>query len=1164
MRTFWVLLSLTICATSAAAEAPYACRSGLLPPKYLFGIEDLATGKLPIPDYRETAFMCLSGGPPVRVPEVPASPWLEGERDLYSSVLATQPADILIVPVQIQGYGFDRIERAMMTADLAYAIGDAGGKVADPFLTALALGEGDRRLNDIAVEKLARKVGARKILWTYAGHDFKHTFTLTVRLQDLQAAPGARQLQRDWRSMPFTNERTPAYAFHEMLPAVLKELPLGLDPKRIAAARLAPTPTGIGSSPLALVSTGSKSGADIATTSLLAALVPTGAERARERLFERAWLMAMRANVSKPELRFFEAYALLNLHRRPVALARIEGAGGPSFDALRALLDGNLPAAQSATAAVKNPLERLLLQIELRDLEFYYGVQKPTEAAVTALFAEAALPAWRPLLDARLNDGDQWYALDAVSVKETLDQTFPNKVLGLESLARGMAVVGNAILDDIAIDLASVRQTRQVATNLKVAACCRSQELRTGSWDLLWALEGWLDERIVRHIEQDANLRGLRAEAMADVARYEPLLKGHPRLTALSAYTAARLSLDSPDDERASWLARAGQDGGGVMHWSAGQNRTSALGTRVDRSILAEVYGYDFPRRPYWPTGMLNEFGPEPQAIKIAWLTEALAFSTRDASPFSELRTLPGNAVTPESFSARFAGNPRRPLPPAPPPPREASARLAATAAEAKSDPSKNLSLGYQLLLMDQPFQQALDAFLAYPPFQKREGRNRVALSSEVYQAGSQFFWLGQGDLSRPLFQIAADLGTGSEAEMASQQRLLLLDGDFLGAVQMASARSQRYSSAFAQRDFLSLLHAFGEHEAAWDAFEHLRAGQGGSALWTAAVVGQRKQKLSDAAVRAWLKSPQIRNAKFTSQLFASYYALLWYSTDRMPPADLEALVVELEGAPVARIDVSGVGRPHPVSAGGGLEIVQPNFTPPSAAKVARPEEGTPVKSERAYFAAAYSAVVRGEYAKAVERFEAMALLYPIENAALPYFSYAASHTGDPSQLEEFVAVPDTWDQPGFDVLLSRAFFAAGRKQTDESYRLLRRAFRNKPMGADRQVDVDYQFAQACEWLYRDTKDARFSALLLEWSRNYQRVNPAMAWSYAVQYQYETEPDARSRALAMTLHLDPLSDRIRKASPAEIDKARAWLDANNPFRVPTDEDKAAAKTAAAW
>jgi hypothetical protein len=82
----------------------------------------------------------------MKAPERPKSAWLETERRIYADALAKTHADVLVVPFQIQGYGLDRVERALVTADLAYALGEASAaKVADPFLVSLALGEGKRR-----------------------------------------------------------------------------------------------------------------------------------------------------------------------------------------------------------------------------------------------------------------------------------------------------------------------------------------------------------------------------------------------------------------------------------------------------------------------------------------------------------------------------------------------------------------------------------------------------------------------------------------------------------------------------------------------------------------------------------------------------------------------------------------------------------------------------------------------------------------------------------------------------------------------------------------------------------------------------------------------------------------------------------------------------------
>jgi hypothetical protein len=46
-----------------------------------------------------------------------------------------------------------------------------------------------------------------------------------------------------------------------------------------------------------------------------------------------------------------------------------------------------------------------------------------------------------------------------------------------------------------------------------------------------------------------------------------------------------------------------------------------------------------------------------------------------------------------------------------------------------------------------------------------------------------------------------------------------------------------------------------------------------------------------------------------------------------------------------------------------------------------------------------------------------------------------------------------------------------------------------------------------------------------------------------MQYSYEKDAAARIRALAMTRYLDPSSERIGKASAAEVAQAKAWLEA---------------------
>mgnify|MGYP000850502461 CR=1 FL=1 len=147
----------------------------------------------------------------------------------------------------------------------------------------------------------------------------------------------------------------------------------------------------------------------------------------------------------------------------------------------------------------------------------------------------------------------------------------------------------------------------------------------------------------------------------------------------------------------------------------------------------------------------------------------------------------------------------------------------------------------------------------------------------------------------------------------------------------------------------------------------------------------------------------------------------------------------------------------------------------------------------------------------------------------------------------------------GFDASLARAFFAGSRHQLDAAYTALQVALRNRPHTDYRPVFTEYQYAEACEWLFRDTGDRRFRNALLDWARANQLIQPTQAWAYTMEYAYREPGPDRTRALAMSLYLDPASPRIKEASSAELADARAWLKVNQPFKPRRNRHVAAAE-----
>ncbi|HKX38708.1 MAG TPA: hypothetical protein VJN20_08650, partial [Burkholderiales bacterium] len=115
----------------------------------------------------------------------PASVWKIAEKTRYRELLAKGTFDVLVVPFQVQFYGFGRSTRSLMTAQLALAVAaDGARRVPDPYLVARALGDGERRVHPEEVFRLADELRVKTIVWGYVGHSNFGKLFLSLQRQD--------------------------------------------------------------------------------------------------------------------------------------------------------------------------------------------------------------------------------------------------------------------------------------------------------------------------------------------------------------------------------------------------------------------------------------------------------------------------------------------------------------------------------------------------------------------------------------------------------------------------------------------------------------------------------------------------------------------------------------------------------------------------------------------------------------------------------------------------------------------------------------------------------------------------------------------------------------------------------------------------------------------
>lgn len=1113
---------------------------------------------LPVPDYLDALDACMAHTATTPLP-APRSLWVENQRTAYTNALKKQRVDVIVAPFQIQGYGLERTERAIMSADLAYHL-DPAVRVADPFLTSRALGEGARRYDRNDIVELARAVGARTAVVGYVGHDLGHGMTITVQVLELDPNGGVKTVQRDWRGVQFTHVDPPFVVFHRMLPSVLESLalPIAKEPPRRAAVSF-PDASSLSFSDLATDK--NRLGSSLGL-SLLGALASSSDERARERLFERALVASWHFDARGAETDFIRAYTLLNLEHRPAALALINGSVTADAVALRALLNGDLPGASAAVSKIENPLKRLLLGVLVDDLRYQYEKQDVAQATdAESVFGESA-PEWLLLAESRSNDANIWRVdAPAAALKALLDDVDPVTGLGVQDLFGGGVVRGISV-DDVAIDIAAMRHVARFVERADVAVCCSAANARVAAWDLVSLLEGRVESRMRKYLYLTNVVRSAPQSASDAIDRYRSVFEGHPLFAAARAEYATQMKEQADGAELQRWEVEAREQALVAATWSPGQNRVAheavwTLGIRsLDGVRYGDVYGFDYPRRSYWPEELIrNNAGAQfPMRIVNAMRADSLPYARTDITAFSFRPGMPDEDKPRllAQLESRLVGDPQRvPLMARLRPPRPSSGDAVADAGAAVAEDPENweirLSAGRKLIEQHGKWEEAAELLRAHPPFHRESPSNMVRVSNAAYEAGSIFYWGGREDLAVPFYEVAANLQTGAQSQMTSQIRLDILEGRYRAAVAGSYARAQRYPDAYPFRDLLSLMHALGYGEQAWDGFSQVAAAFDNPQVWESALVGQRLEGLTEPEIRAWLKQPGIRDARFRNALLAPRYAVLVNASDHVPPEDLGELVVELEGEPVARVARPGVIElPDAENASGTRQLPRSVY----AQSLPPPPTGTRVKSDLAFFGSAYAAIRYGRFDAAVDELQAMANYYPMESKefsyALPYFAWAAAKTRD---ADGFGTYLDSLQGgiPVFDLNLARAFFHGVRKDTVRARESLDAALRAHPSTDGRPVLIEYQWAEACESLYRETGDKAFLDLLLAWVVSRQRVEPTHAWPYAMEYTYARTPERKLRALAMTLYLDPTSPRIGAATAKERSEAQAWGAKNNRF-----------------
>jgi tetratricopeptide (TPR) repeat protein len=1073
------------------------------------------------------------------------SKWLSARTQRYHSLLQGWNCSLLVVPVQVEGMGFDRPTRYLMSADIAHVLATNNQCIADPLLIDRALGEGLRRHEPGEIAKLAHEINATTMVETWAGHDRHGHMRITMQVAHLSPQTGQPVIlaKKSFTDLVYTDSISPFAAFDKDLNRILHDV--GIESQAAPPQSAGSSSQEIPESPKSLTQIGGASALDKAERlTLLGMLSPPNDSPTADRLFTKAWFNLVDVKDGNPRVDLLRGRILLHLHERPYALKAIAGIQGPEADGVRAILNGNLPSARAALGKTSEPWEKVFLGIETYDLELNY--QRDGNSTAAAIMA-ALGPHWADLITARRADDDDWIVPNLIALKQSLDETFPIAGQSLRDLTQGNAVIAQ-MGDPATYDLFAIKHVHELLQSHPQTWCCSTFNVQPTQFDVLDFYENRTERSMVEEASYFVSPQGLYQRALDSLSRYDDELAGNPFAEEVRARAGWYLRQQGGIQNRDSLNGRIHDAARVAVVAAPGQTwpAISALWYLHQPPVesfahaLGDAYCEDFPIRPDW-TGTPDTLKPR------------LEFSTSDFAPLQALlESSKGDEH--KKFVAelehRFDGN--------------ASAtkwRLKEAAGTGDVEPPAlmkaiaedpdNWNLYAWLAnnyIRGGQYDQASALAQSFPSFKQPKSRT-VELSAHAFVIGNNLYYQGAINAARPLLKIAADYDNGAASSVLARAHLALLDDDYTTAALSFLEAGRHYSDLGAYRDYLYLLFAGGESQAAWNGFDQLVRRFRGVQPWAAAVVGHRRDDISALDLRKWILD-QAHHHPTGDQAVATY-ALMESMIDRPAPSqDFVELVTESAGPSnvhAARDGKSFIGK---TTADQEYRIGPSEFVHGKHDPIA--SDGV-VPNRFALFADAYADLRSKQFEKSAIAFNRLASYYDIESTpgwgfALPYFAFAAAQSGDTLGLEAYLDSIKTQHLP-WGVLLAKAIFAGVHNHYDVSAQLLDKAFADRPSTGSWPVTTSYQYAEICTRLYELTKDDHYRNRALTWARAFEKIEPAQAWGHALVARLSTDPSERLHALAIALYLDPQSRWANDLPKSMRSEAAKSIEKNKPFRL---------------
>jgi len=1103
------------------------------------------------------------------------SAWIRQEQDTARQLLIESgPWDVLVAPFSVVGHGFDRVERSLLARMIAARVEQSSNlRVADPGLIAQALGMRKRRWSDDEILSLAKEIGAASVVTGTLGHDLHGHFHQTTTLYQLSGEHdpvkpmphviSAREFAFP-ESQAFDALRMPSVALRSRLDEIVRPI-IGKGPARQRRLRVADVDLPVPATMDELLELAGRSVLHEAMyLEFLAELMPDIHSPRRQHLLERALVALNAVDPESTHAPLLRARALAGLHRRPAALATLAAPQNPAEQALQAWLDGDLTRLRAAVPRVKEPLLRLLAELDLEETRSEYGFKANEKYGVELAEAHGdwGLPLYR-----RFTKGSLWAKYSNVWTKLALEALVPVEGVSIDSRLRAAEIAGKPLSEFDVAKMVFSHVSEAVEADGATWLSERPSSTAPTRLDVLMLAIETTEENVMADMAVDMFARGDPEAAVKTAQTYEPVFSGNPDFVTQYAGALSRLVDKTAGPEAAAYerqmyskiresFAMRGEliEALSIVAYVPSQFFPETANWNQSQ-LIATFYRSDFPQRVYATVGgrvgsMAHEILQclDNERLRVSCLAE---YEERllDRNLFSsEDSYMQARRRFSDYLSRRFVGAPGH-------------LRLKAAAAayldrangrervyrEAIDNGSTDWmaydEIGTRLANAGRG-EDAAEVFLSFPGFAASDDFENITLGNYAFDAGSKLFWAGEIDGAEQLYSIAAADGSGSNANMSSMIRLLLINSELELATELTAARARRYESEYAYRDLVAMLHALGEHTDAWALFDSVSARQFKPQLWTGAMAGHRAEDFSLADVAAWLRTGNRTGMQAEEVNLAERYLFVMGTLDRAVTPELETLLQRLATFEKPRAERGWLyGRTKTVGPDPAYKHMHPD------AELVMPTESRLVLAARAM-----RNLQTRNFAAARGDFEHLMQSYRLNEFA-PYMAWASIKSGDTGTIRYWLDDHDRrfkidntaqCNHCRYVPQLVAALVEGAEGKHERALDLLRRALADRPYTESRAVFTYYQVLEAAELLYAESGEERYRDFVLDKARRFTVIQPVYAWAYAMVARYTTDSSERREFLATALHLDPQSWRALQLDSQEREQALQWLAENGP------------------